>query len=73
VTPQAILEGFFWNGVQLRHHILYDILAAVKMGTFQQCLQSREQPKIKRSHVRRIGSLANLQNAVLGQETLDQV
>ncbi|PNF25550.1 hypothetical protein B7P43_G05190 [Cryptotermes secundus] len=32
-----------------------------------------EQPQITRSHVRKVGSLANLRNAVLGQETLDQV
>jgi hypothetical protein len=30
-------------------------------------------PEITRSHVRRVESLANLHNAVLGQETLDQV
>jgi hypothetical protein len=31
---EAILEGLFWNGVQLRHHVLYDVLTAVKMGAF---------------------------------------
>jgi hypothetical protein len=31
---EAILEGFFWNGVQLRRRVLYDVLAAVKTGAF---------------------------------------
>jgi hypothetical protein len=32
-----------------------------------------KKPDITRSHIRRVESLAKLPNAVLGQETLDQV
>jgi hypothetical protein len=31
---EAIMEGLFWNGVQLRLRVLYDVLAAVKTGAF---------------------------------------
>jgi hypothetical protein len=46
---------------------------AVKTGTLHWPLQYGEQPEITRSHVWRVGSLANNWNAVFGQETLDQV
>jgi hypothetical protein len=46
---------------------------AVKTGTLQWPLQFGEQPDITRSHVSRLGTLANTWNAVFAQETLDQV
>jgi hypothetical protein len=70
---EALLEGLFWNGVQLLHHVLYDVLVNVKTEAVYWCLHSQEQVEITRSRDRRVGSLANLWNAVLSQETLDQV
>jgi hypothetical protein len=61
---QTLIEGFFWNGVQLRRRLLYDILAVSSI---------LGKPEITRSHVRREGSLVSLWKAMLGQETLDQV
>jgi hypothetical protein len=31
---EALLEGLFLNGVQLRRRILYDVLTAIKNGVF---------------------------------------
>jgi hypothetical protein len=64
---EALQEGLFCNGVQLCRHILYDVLVAVKTEAFLLSLQPQEQLDVTRSHVR------NLWNAVVGQETLDQV
>jgi hypothetical protein len=70
---EAFLESFFWKASQLLRRVPHDVLAAVKTGTLQWPLQFGEQPEITRSHVWRIGSLANNWNAMFSQETLDQV
>jgi hypothetical protein len=66
-------KSFFWKDSQLLRHVPHDVLTAVKKGTLQWPLQFGEQPEITKSHVWRVGCLANNWNAVFGQETLYQV
>jgi hypothetical protein len=70
---EAFLESFFGKASQLFRRVPHDVLSAVKTGTLQWPLQFEEQPRITRSHVWIVGSLANNWNAVFGQETLDEV
>ena len=43
----------------------------LKSGPFQQHFQFGEQPKITRSHVRRVGSLTNQGNVVFSQKNFE--
>jgi len=70
---EAFLECLFANGVQLGHHVLYNVILWLKSSPFQLHFQVGEQPIIARSHVRRVGSLSNHRNVVFGQESLDQL
>jgi hypothetical protein len=44
---EAILEGFFWNGMQLRHRILYDVLTAVRTKPFSNVFNFGKSQKLQ--------------------------
>ena len=70
---EAFLECLFANGVQLSHHVPYNVVSWLKSSHFQLRFQVGEQPKITRSHVGRVGSLSNHRNVVFGQESLNKL
>ena len=72
-TVEAFLECLFVNGVQLGHHVLYNVVLWLKSSPFQLRIQVEEQPKIARNHVGRAGSLSNHRNVMFGQESLNQL
>jgi len=69
---ETFLECLFANGVQLGHHVPYNV-SWLNSSPFQLCFQVGEQPKIARSHVRRARSLSNHRNVVFDQEGLNQL
>jgi hypothetical protein len=48
------LEGFFWNLPEFGRHIRFDSLRGCETCSLEAHLQSREQPKVTRSEIRRV-------------------
>jgi len=63
-------EGFFWNFQQFGRCISFDILHGREMRPLEAHFQSREQPKVTRSEIRRLRWLGDDRNAFLGEELL---
>ena len=53
--------------------IVFHVISSSDLSPFQLCVQVGEQPKVARSHVRRVGSLLDHRNVVSGQESLNQL
>jgi hypothetical protein len=41
---EAPVEGFFWNLMELDHHIRFDVLKGCETFLLEACFQSSEQP-----------------------------
>jgi len=67
---EAPAEGFFWNLLQFGRRIPFDVLHGCETRPLVAHFQSREQPKVTRSKIRRIRWLGVDRNAFLGEELL---
>ena len=67
---EAPAEGFFWNLLQFGRRIPFDVLHGCETRPLETHFQSREQPKVTRSEIRRIRCLGDDRNAFLGEESL---
>jgi hypothetical protein len=61
---EAFLECVLASGVQHSRRVPYKVVSWLKSSPFQLRFQVKKQPKIARSHVRRVGSLSNHRNVV---------
>jgi hypothetical protein len=67
---EAPAEGFFWNLPQFGRRIPFDVFHGSKIRPLEAYFQSREQPKVTRSEIRRLRWLGDDRNAFLGEELL---
>ena len=67
---EALAEGFFWNLLPFGRRIPFDVLHGCEMRPLEAHFQSREQPKVTRSEIRRLRWLGDDRNAFLGEEFL---
>jgi len=63
-------EGFFWNLPKFGSRIRFDVLYGCETRPFETHFQSREDPKVTRSEIRRVWWLGDDTNAFLGHELL---
>ena len=67
---EAAVEGFFWNLPELSRRIRFDVLHGCETCPLEAHFQSREQPKVTRSEIRRVRWLSDDRNVFLGEELL---
>jgi len=67
---EAPAEGFFWNLLQFGRRIPFDVLHGCETRPLEAHFQSREQPKVTWSEIRRLWWLGDDRNAFLGEELL---
>ena len=60
---EAPAEGFFWNLPKFGCRIRFDVLHACETRPLETHFRSREQPKVTRSEIRRVGWLGDDRNA----------
>jgi len=64
------MVGFFWNPPECGRRIRFDVLHGCETCPLEAHFQSREQPKVTRSEIRRVRWLGDDRNAFLGEELL---
>ena len=67
---EAPAEGFFWNLPEFGRRIRFDVLHGCETCPLEAHFQSREQPKVTRSEIRRVRWLGDDRNVFLGEELL---
>ena len=67
---EAPAEVFFWNLPEFGHHIRSGVPHGCETCPLEAHFQSREQPKVTRSEIRRVRWLGDDRNAFLGEELL---
>jgi len=67
---EAPAEGFFWNLPEFGRRIPFDVFHGCETRPLETHFQSREQPKVTRSEIRRVRWLGDDKNAFLDEELL---
>jgi hypothetical protein len=65
---EAPSEGFFWNLLQFGHYVQFYVLHGCETRPLEAHFQSREQPKVTCSEIRRVRWLGYDRNAFLDEE-----
>jgi len=60
---EAPAEGFFWNLPEFGRRIRFDVLYGCETRPLEAHFQSREEPKVTRSEIRRVRWLGDDRNA----------
>jgi hypothetical protein len=67
---EALAKGLFWNLLEFGRHIQFDVLHGCETCPLEAHFQSREQPKVTQSEIRKLWWLGDDRNVFLGEELL---